>query len=49
MGSMQRLLHDSLRQLDALPRLLCTTEGLPDACGRLPCIGGTSSNVAHRA
>jgi chemotaxis protein CheZ len=47
-GSLTRLLHDTLDQLGVIPQLQIATEGLPDARSRLSYIAGKTADAANK-
>ncbi len=47
-GSITRLLHDTLQQLGVMPKLQVAAEGLPDARSRLSYIATKTSDAANR-
>lgn len=47
-GSITRLLHDTLQQLGVMPKLQIATEGLPDARSRLTYIANKTADAANR-
>jgi chemotaxis protein CheZ len=48
-GSITRLLHDTLRQLGVMPKLQLATDGLPDARSRLTYIATKTAQAADHA
>lgn len=48
LGSLTRLLHDTLEQLGVMPKLQIATEGLPDARSRLSYIAGKTADAANK-
>ena len=48
LGSLTRLLHDTLQQIGVMPRLQMATEGLPDARSRLSYIAGKTAEAANK-
>ncbi len=47
-GSITRLVHDTLAQLGVMPKLQIATEGLPDARSRLSYIATKTADAAHK-
>ncbi len=47
-GSITRLLHDTMEQLGVMPKLQVATEGLPDARSRLSYIADKTAAAANR-
>ncbi len=47
-GSITRLLHDTMQQLGVMPRLQVAAEGLPDARSRLNYIANKTAEAAHK-
>jgi len=47
-GSITRLVHDTLAQLGVMPKLQIATEGLPDARSRLSYIANKTSDAANK-
>ncbi|MDE2147678.1 MAG: protein phosphatase CheZ [Burkholderiales bacterium] len=47
-GSITRLLHDTLEQLGVMPRLRVATDGLPDARSRLNYIANKTAEAANK-
>ncbi|MDE2277933.1 MAG: protein phosphatase CheZ [Burkholderiales bacterium] len=47
-GSITRLLHDTLQQLGVMPRLRVATDGLPDARSRLTYIANKTAEAANK-
>jgi chemotaxis protein CheZ len=47
-GSITRLLHDTLRQLGVMPKLQLATDGLPDARSRLTYIATKTAQAAEK-
>jgi chemotaxis protein CheZ len=48
LGAITRLLHDTMQQLDVMPRLQTATDGLPDARSRLQYIATKTADAANR-
>ncbi len=48
LGSITRLLHDTMQQLGVMPKLQTATEGLPDARSRLSYIADKTANAANK-
>jgi chemotaxis protein CheZ len=48
LGSITRLLHDTMQQLGVMPRLQIATEGLPDARSRLSYIANKTAAAAEK-
>jgi chemotaxis protein CheZ len=48
LGSITRLLHDSMSQLGVMPKLQVATEGLPDARSRLTYIADKTAAAANK-
>ena len=48
LGTITRLLHDSLRQLGVMPKLQLASEGLPDARSRLLYIANKTAEAANK-
>ena len=48
LGSITRLLHDTLQQVGVMPRLQMATEGLPDARSRLTYIASKTAEAANK-
>ena len=48
LGSITRLLHDTLEQLGVMPRLRVATDGLPDARSRLNYIANKTAEAANK-
>ena len=47
-GTMTRLLHDTMQQLGVMPKLQIATEGLPDARSRLSYIATKTAEAANK-
>jgi chemotaxis protein CheZ len=47
-GSITRLLHDTMQQLGVMPRLQLATDGLPDARSRLTYIAQKTADAANK-
>ncbi|MDP1900687.1 MAG: protein phosphatase CheZ [Rubrivivax sp.] len=47
-GSITRLLHDTMQQLGVMPRLQMAAQGLPDARSRLSYIAHKTAEAAHK-
>ena len=47
-GSIPRLLHDTMQQLGVMPRLQLATDGLPDARSRLTYIAQKTADAANK-
>lgn len=47
-GSITRLLHDTLQQVGVMPKLQLATEGLPDARSRLTYIASKTAEAANK-
>jgi chemotaxis protein CheZ len=47
-GSITRLLHDTMRQLGVMPKLQLATDGLPDARSRLTYIAHKTAEAANK-
>ena len=47
-GSITRLLHDTMQQLGVMPKLRVATEGLPDARSRLSYIANKTAEAANK-
>ena len=47
-GTITRLLHDTMQQLGVMPKLQTATEGLPDARSRLSYIATKTASAANR-
>lgn len=47
-GVITRLLHDTMQQLDVMPKLQVATEGLPDARSRLNYIADKTAEAANK-
>ena len=47
-GSITRLLHDSMHQLGVMPRLQASTDCLPGACSRLTFIANKTAEAAEK-
>ncbi len=47
-GSITRLLHDTMQQLGVMPKLQTATEGLPDARSRLSYIANKTADAANK-
>jgi chemotaxis protein CheZ len=47
-GSITRLLHDTMQQLGVMPKLQIATEGLPDARSRLTYIANKTADAANK-
>ena len=48
LGSITRLLHDTMQQLGVMPKLQTATEGLPDARSRLTYIATKTADAANK-
>jgi chemotaxis protein CheZ len=48
LGSLTRLLHDTLSQLGVMPKLQVATDGLPDARSRLTYIASKTADAANK-
>jgi len=48
LGSITRLLHDTMQQLGVMPKLQVATEGLPDARSRLSYIATKTADAANK-
>ena len=48
LGTITRLLHDTMQQLGVMPKLQTATEGLPDARSRLSYIATKTASAANR-
>jgi chemotaxis protein CheZ len=48
LGSITRLLHDTMQQLGVMPKLQMATDGLPDARSRLTYIASKTADAANR-
>jgi len=48
LGSITRLLHDTMQQLGVMPKLQTATEGLPDARSRLTYIATKTAEAANK-
>ena len=48
LGSITRLLHDTMQQLGVMPKLQIATEGLPDARSRLSYIANKTADAANK-
>lgn len=48
LGSITRLLHDTMQQLGVMPKLQVATDGLPDARSRLTYIASKTADAANR-
>jgi chemotaxis protein CheZ len=48
LGSITRLLHDTMQQLGVMPKLQTATEGLPDARSRLSYIATKTADAANK-
>jgi chemotaxis protein CheZ len=48
LGSITRLLHDTMQQLGVMPKLQTATEGLPDARSRLSYIATKTAEAANK-
>lgn len=48
LGAITRLLHDTMQQLDVMPRLQAATDGLPDARSRLTYIAAKTAEAANK-
>jgi chemotaxis protein CheZ len=48
LGSITRLLHDTMQQLGVMAKLQLVAEGLPDARSRLAYIAAKTADAAHR-
>jgi chemotaxis protein CheZ len=48
LGSITRLLHDTMQQLGVMPKLQTATEGLPDARSRLSYIADKTASAANK-
>jgi chemotaxis protein CheZ len=47
-GSITRVLHDTMRQLGVMPKLQLATDGLPDARSRLTYIASKTADAANK-
>jgi chemotaxis protein CheZ len=47
-GSITRVLHDTMRQLGVMPKLQLATDGLPDARSRLTYIANKTADAANK-
>ena len=47
-GTITRVLHDTMQQLDVMPRLQTATDGLPDARSRLTYIANKTADAANK-
>ena len=47
-GSITRLLHDTMQQLGVMPKLQMATDGLPDARSRLTYIAQKTADAANK-
>ncbi|MBH9552764.1 protein phosphatase CheZ [Inhella gelatinilytica] len=48
LGTITRLLHDTMEQLGVMPKLQVATDGLPDARSRLTYIADKTANAANK-
>jgi chemotaxis protein CheZ len=48
LGAITRLLHDTMQQLDVMPKLQIATDGLPDARSRLSYIADKTAEAANK-
>ncbi len=48
LGSITRLLHDTMQQLGVMPKLQIATDGLPDARSRLSYIASKTADAANK-
>ena len=48
LGSITRLLHDTMQQLDVMPKLQIAADGLPDARSRLTFIASKTAEAANK-
>ena len=48
LGSITRLLHDTMQQLGVMPKLQVATDGLPDARSRLTYIANKTTDAANK-
>src|SRR6476659_10372650 len=48
LGTITRLLHDTMQQLGVMPKLQTATEGLPDARSRLSYIATKTATAANK-
>ncbi|WP_425258341.1 protein phosphatase CheZ [Rubrivivax sp. RP6-9] len=48
LGSITRLLHDTMQQLGVMPKLQVATDGLPDARSRLTYIASKTADAANK-
>ncbi len=48
LGSITRVLHDTMQQLGVMPRLQVATDGLPDARSRLTYIANKTADAANK-
>jgi len=48
LGSITRLLHDTMQQLGVMPKLQMATDGLPDARSRLTYIASKTADAANK-
>ena len=48
LGSITRLLHDTMQQLGVMPKLQVATDGLPDARSRLSYIANKTADAANK-
>ncbi len=48
LGSITRLLHDTMQQLGVMPKLQTATDGLPDARSRLTYIASKTAEAANK-
>ena len=48
LGTITRLLHDTMQQLGVMPKLQTATEGLPDARSRLSYIATKTADAANK-
>jgi chemotaxis protein CheZ len=48
LGSITRLLHDTMQQLGVMPKLQTATDGLPDARSRLTYIASKTADAANK-
>src|SRR5690349_24485151 len=48
LGAITRMLHDTMQQLDVMPKLQTATDGLPDARSRLQYIATKTADAANK-
>ncbi|HEY1092059.1 MAG TPA: protein phosphatase CheZ, partial [Burkholderiaceae bacterium] len=48
LGSITRVLHDTMQQLGVMPKLQTATDGLPDARSRLTYIASKTADAANK-